>query len=69
LQGQRSIRSVAQLGTRLHVLIDPALADAQGHIRSLLAERQIPATVQSVRASLEDVFVAATGFGGTAAGH
>jgi ABC-2 type transport system ATP-binding protein len=64
LQGQAFVRSVTQLGTRLHVLLDPELADAQGRIQALLATQSIVAVVESVRASLEDVFVAATGFGG-----
>jgi ABC-2 type transport system ATP-binding protein len=64
LHGHASVRSVTQLGTRLHVLLDPELADARGRIQALLAAEHVVAIVESVRASLEDVFVAATGFGG-----
>jgi ABC-2 type transport system ATP-binding protein len=64
LHSQTFVRSVTQLGTRLHVLLDPELADAPGRVRALLAKEHVTAAVESVRASLEDVFVAATGFGG-----
>jgi ABC-2 type transport system ATP-binding protein len=68
LQGQPFVRSVAQLGTRLHALLDPETEDARGRVQSLLAAQGIVASVERVRASLEDVFVAATGFDGTAHG-
>lgn len=64
LHGQPFVKSVAQLGTRLHVLLDPELPQARDRVQALLAEQHIEAQVESVRASLEDVFVAATGFGG-----
>jgi len=64
LQRQPFVKSVAQLGTRLHVLIDPQLAAAHSRVQALLGEQHIAARVTEVRASLEDVFVAATGFGG-----
>ena len=63
LDGQDFIKSVAQLGTRLHALLAPDLADPESRVRSLLQERSVQATVEHVHASLEDVFVAATGFG------
>jgi len=63
LQGQPFVRSVTQLGTRLHALLDPELADARGRVQALLANEHVDALVEGVRASLEDVFVAATGFG------
>ena len=69
LQGQPFVKSVAQLGTRLHVLLDPGIANARGRVQSLLAAAGFTATVERVRASLEDVFVAATGFGGNASGN
>jgi ABC-2 type transport system ATP-binding protein len=62
LQQDPSVKSVAQLGTRLHALLDPQTQDAAGRVRSRLAESGVAAQVDVVRASLEDVFVAATGF-------
>jgi ABC-2 type transport system ATP-binding protein len=63
LQGRSFVRSVTQLGTRLHVLLAPDLTDGRARIQALLADAHVTALVESVRASLEDVFVAATGFG------
>jgi ABC-2 type transport system ATP-binding protein len=62
LHGQPLVKSVAQLGTRLHALLDPAATDAVYMIEQLLRAKNIEARVDVVRASLEDVFVAATGF-------
>jgi ABC-2 type transport system ATP-binding protein len=62
LEGQPFVRSVAQLGTRLHALLAPDLKDPTGRVRELLEQHHVAATVEQVRASLEDVFVAATGF-------
>jgi ABC-2 type transport system ATP-binding protein len=62
LQQDPSVKSVAQLGTRLHALLDPQTQDAAGRVRSRLAESGVAAQVDVVHASLEDVFVAATGF-------
>lgn len=64
LSGQSYVRSVAQLGTRLHALLDRSLENAQALVAQLLREQKIEARVEIVRASLEDVFVAATGFTG-----
>jgi ABC-2 type transport system ATP-binding protein len=67
LQSMPAVVSVAQLGTRLHALLDlggagdvAAGAAAQQQVMALLAARQLPAEVRLVTASLEDVFVAAT---------
>lgn len=54
------VRSLAQLGLRLHVLVDKDVADAAGRVRSTLEQAGIPADVEATRANLEDVFVAAT---------
>lgn len=62
LDGQDYVRSVAQLGNRLHALLDPQRTDPEGSVRALLAKTGVQAKVERVRASLEDVFVAATGF-------
>ena len=58
-----AVLSVAQLGTRLHVLLDPAEQDAAERIAARLREAGVDGESTLVRASLEDVFVAATGFG------
>ena len=55
-----SLRSLAQLGLRLHALIAPSEPDAQGRVQQLLAESNVPAVVRKADASLEDVFVGAT---------
>jgi ABC-2 type transport system ATP-binding protein len=55
-----ALMSVAQLGTRLHVLVEPQLDEPEARIRRLLAGAGVAARVEAVPASLEDVFVAAT---------
>ncbi|HSJ96624.1 MAG TPA: ABC transporter ATP-binding protein [Myxococcota bacterium] len=67
LAGDPQILSLAQLGTRLHALLDRDMADAAGHVRARVAAAGVTAEVHPVPASLEDVFVAATGFRGDAA--
>jgi ABC-2 type transport system ATP-binding protein len=62
LAGDPRIRSIAQLGTRLHALLDRDTPDAAGRVRERLESTRVSAQVQSVSASLEDVFVASTGF-------
>ena len=62
LQQDPAVKSVAQLGTRLHALIDPQTPDAEPRVRERLAAAGVAAQVDVVHASLEDVFVAATGF-------
>ena len=64
LDTDKSVLSVAQLGTRLHALMEPSTQQADARLRSLLERAGIAAHVEIVRASLEDVFVAATGFRG-----
>lgn len=56
------VLSVAQLGTRLHVLVKPDHPDAAAAIRSGLDKSGLGGAVERVDANLEDVFVAATGF-------
>ena len=68
LQADPAVRSVAQLGTRLHALLDPAVADPATRVTARLREAAVTAEVAQVHASLEDVFVAATGFGKPAVG-
>jgi ABC-2 type transport system ATP-binding protein len=62
LDGQDFVKSVAQLGNRLHALLTRDKADPDAAIRTLLAQQGVRGKVERVRASLEDVFVAATRF-------
>jgi ABC-2 type transport system ATP-binding protein len=62
LQGADRIRSIAQLGTRLHALLDLETPDPARYVGARLAAAGVDAEVRDVQASLEDVFVAATGF-------
>jgi len=54
------VRSVTQLGSRLHILVDPTVADPEKRLRERLQQEDLPAVVERTAASLEDVFVAAT---------
>jgi ABC-2 type transport system ATP-binding protein len=60
LDGIPSVLSVAQLGSRLHALLDSAEDDPESRVRSALTHAGVDASVELTRASLEDVFVAAT---------
>jgi ABC-2 type transport system ATP-binding protein len=62
MSGDPAVRSVAQIGVRLHVLLDPAVESAEERVRQRLRAAGVEAHVEAVGASLEDVFVAATGF-------
>ena len=62
LHGAERIRSIAQLGTRLHALLERDMPDPGGYVHGRLAAAGVDAEVHDVPASLEDVFVAATGF-------
>ncbi len=55
-----AVRSQAQLGLRLHALVDKSVGDAAGLVRAALSKASVGADVNEVRANLEDVFVAAT---------
>ena len=57
-----AVLSVAQLGVRLHVLLDPAMDAPEAWVREQFRSAAVEAKVEAVGASLEDVFVAATGF-------
>ena len=56
--------SVAQLGSRLRVLLSRSVTDPQGTVRSVLAgagaDRSGGVEARSIEANLEDVFVIAT---------
>jgi ABC-2 type transport system ATP-binding protein len=60
LAGVPGLWSVAQLGTRLHALIDPKVPDPTAMVRAALSDSGVDARVEVAAASLEDVFVAAT---------
>jgi len=62
ISGDGAVRSVAQLGLRLHVLLDPTVPAPAERVRERLRAAGVEACVEAVGASLEDVFVAATGF-------
>jgi ABC-2 type transport system ATP-binding protein len=62
LAGDPKILSIAQLGTRLHALLDRDMADAAEYVRHRMTAAGAVAHVHAVPASLEDVFVASTGF-------
>jgi ABC-2 type transport system ATP-binding protein len=57
---QDAILHVAQLGMRLHALVDPQRGDPQEFIAATLRGAGVDARTRAVRASLEDVFVMAT---------
>ena len=54
------VRSQAQLGLRLHALVDRETEDPAKVVRDALGHAAVEAKVDEVRANLEDVFVAAT---------
>ncbi|HEX7030696.1 MAG TPA: ABC transporter ATP-binding protein [Gammaproteobacteria bacterium] len=60
LAEQEGVRSVAQLGTRLHALLVRDMPDAGAAVSRRLHAAGIEARVEAVGANLEDVFVAAT---------
>jgi len=55
-----SLLSVAQIGTRLHALLDRDEADPEGRVREAFARGGVTASLELTQASLEDVFVATT---------
>ncbi|WP_417614104.1 ATP-binding cassette domain-containing protein [Oceanisphaera sp.] len=56
-----SVRSAAQLGMRLRVLVDGDIADPVTWLRQSLPELASAADINRVRPNLEDVFVSCTG--------
>ncbi len=63
LEMQNWVRAVTQLGNRLRVMLLPEIEAPADRVRALLAQGELEATVRKTEATLEDVFVAATGFG------
>lgn len=60
LQALPDVRSLAQIGTHLHVLLLPAPTPADVRVRNALLAAGVTAEVRIAPANLEDVFVAAT---------
>jgi ABC-2 type transport system ATP-binding protein len=60
LAGLPAVDSIAQLGSRLHVLLDRSAPDPQALVRGAFERAQVRAGVELTKASLEDVFVAST---------
>ena len=60
LEGDASIVGMAQIGTRLRIMVARAVADPKAHVASLLAHAAIEGTLEPTSANLEDVFVAFT---------
>jgi ABC-2 type transport system ATP-binding protein len=56
----RGVKSVAQLGTRLHALLDKGIDGPAHAVEEAMRRANVAARVELARASLEDVFVAAT---------
>jgi len=60
LERHPAVRGTAQLGSRLRVLVDPALPDAARALVDALAAAGVAAEARAAPPNLEDVFVAAT---------
>ncbi len=56
------VKAVTQLGNRLHAMVDRGLEEPVSRLQGMLDDAGLVAQVQTTPASLEDVFVAATGF-------
>jgi len=55
-----AVDSIAQLGSRLHVLLNRSTPDPESLVRGAFERAHVQASVEVTRASLEDVFVAST---------
>jgi ABC-2 type transport system ATP-binding protein len=60
LSAQPDIVSVTQLGVRLRVLVERAVADPLARVRAVLAEADLAHEARLTHPNLEDVFVTAT---------
>ena len=56
----KDVFDVAQLGSRLHALIDRSRGDPTAYVEELLTQNNLSATLCVVKPNLEDVFVMAT---------
>ena len=61
LQGLTWIKSVAQVGQELHVLVEREIRDPVDRVKQEVAQSGATADVRIARTTLEDVFVAVTG--------
>ena len=61
LAGTRGVWNLTQLGSRLHVLLDPSTENPVALIEAALSRSGLQSQVAVAEAGLEDVFVAATG--------
>ena len=61
LSGARGVWNLTQLGSRLHVLLDPSTENPVALIEAALSRAELQSRVAVAEAGLEDVFVAATG--------
>ena len=61
LSGTRGVWNLTQLGSRLHVLLDPSTENPAALIEAALSHAGQESQVAVAEAGLEDVFVAATG--------
>lgn len=64
LRDQPCVKSVTQLGTRLHALLKRDTPSAVKKVKEILRQAGFEAEVQQTPANLEDVFVASTSFEG-----
>ena len=64
LRDQACVKSVTQLGTRLHALLRRDTPAAVKQVKEILRQAGFEAEVQQTPANLEDVFVASTSFEG-----
>ncbi len=62
LKDQPYVKSVTQIGTRLHALLDKDMRGGTKRVAELLKGAGLEAQVRETPANLEDVFVATTGF-------
>ena len=60
LEHHAGVHSVSQLGTRLHVLLEPTIGAPERHVEEALGAAGTPGRARRVPATLEDVFVAST---------
>ncbi len=61
LAGTHGVWNLTQLGSRLHVLLDPSTVNPAALIEAALSHAGLKSQVAVAEAGLEDVFVAATG--------
>jgi ABC-2 type transport system ATP-binding protein len=69
LRQQSYVKSVTQIGTRLHALLDKDTRDGVKQVQALLKKEGVKAGVKEAHADLEDVFVASTGSGEAGQAH